>query len=664
MDRLRSLGLLILLIGALGCLSACGSKGAGTSTEAAASKELQPAAPASPTEQPGYTASVRDGDTAIVVPADDPALGGVTVTVPAGSTPVGTEITLAADGESTARLAELVEGEPGLYAAISDLVAAQNDPALHPAYAPLLVAAEARPVGPSLRLGPDGATFDAPVVMTVPLPGDLATDENLFALVRSSDGSWEAAPVTVDESAGTLRLELAHFSTVKLFGVIWNAVTNPLLGASRLDLGAARKVLAGGPIGGVVDGLERTVTCADAAATVSDTLVPRSLPDLLNYLGRDVGEISDATVDHVPRLERFIAKASTGKHSVALSQLLGKALELSHGDVYQALVSVHATLSINRPYAEDTAEQKQKKRALHDALELVRGDGSAADEQGARYHLIGMAIYAFTREYLRDRDELSVLGAALPAGFVARIEESWISGDLLSDTVEYAVDLEGANLGRRLFDQYRARERGNPAPDDVCVRELTGTFDLPAQFAELKKLGSLSHNEITLNLYPRPGEPTSFGVEGTIDLEVVIPGSVLYAIAMGLGEAIGEAVGGAVAGGTSLGTAGSDGGGSTSSVDVPPEFERCSLSFFWRGPIERVKVRDGQLIGKVALAYGVRQEGCSDIEGFDPSALGSSGSELVELTGTYDGTAASGTLLVPSEGATAALAFTAQPSPR
>ena len=77
------------------------------------------------------------------------------------------------------------------------------------------------PVGPAVKLLPDGLAFAVPVAVTVPfdaarLPAD-ATVEDLVALLRDDGtGAVEAlAPSAVDAAAGLLRFETTHFSTAQ-----------------------------------------------------------------------------------------------------------------------------------------------------------------------------------------------------------------------------------------------------------------------------------------------------------------------------------------------------------------------------------------------------------------------------------------------------------------
>jgi hypothetical protein len=177
------------------------------------------------------------------------------------------------------------------------------------------------------------------------------------------------------------------------------------------------------------------------------------LTKLLDYLGFEAQAVRSGQED---ALKTWItdqykeAKAGSRElNSISLGDVFGKAMELNGGDVFKSLVTAHNVLRDNR-----------ESRSVQDMIENYRGDGG--DERGARYHMFGMALYSFAYEYFREKTNIVresgqlVIGTeALDPRIVATLEESIVSGDILEDVTEYAVDLQGAALGRRLYQELR-----------------------------------------------------------------------------------------------------------------------------------------------------------------------------------------------------------------
>ena len=164
----------------------------------------------------------------------------------------------------------------------------------------------------------------------------------------------------------------------------------------------------------------------------------------------------------------------------------------------------------------------QMSNEFQDALALLRGDGD--DEDGARYHYFGAAIYSFVyahqkdlvaklaAEHSVDMDLLArmrVAGASFAAPApesTVRLEEAWVSGDIFSDVTEYAVDLQGVTFGRALYEHVTARAAGRESP--VTARpcnSMEGELDLtsmpgvdPQAVEAFEKL--VSENRISLTI--------------------------------------------------------------------------------------------------------------------------------------------------------------------
>jgi hypothetical protein len=71
---------------------------------------------------------------------------------------------------------------------------------------------DARPVGPTLRLAPDGQTFSQPVTLTLPFEPAAAAGAKVAVLVRGQAGAERVAPSSVDEAGRTVTIALSHFS--------------------------------------------------------------------------------------------------------------------------------------------------------------------------------------------------------------------------------------------------------------------------------------------------------------------------------------------------------------------------------------------------------------------------------------------------------------------
>jgi hypothetical protein len=101
---------------------------------------------------------------------------------------------------------------------------------------------------------------------------------------------------------------------------------------------------------------------------------------------------------------------------------------------------------------------------VQNLIENVRGDGG--DENGARYHLLGVAVYSFMYQHARATGTAPFYIPS-PTTAVA-LEEAWVSGDIRTDAVEYAVDRRGAAFGRILYQDYQMIAAGQG--DDIRAR--------------------------------------------------------------------------------------------------------------------------------------------------------------------------------------------------
>ena len=202
-------------------------------------------------------------------------------------------------------------------------------------------------MGPALKLGPDGLAFDVPIEVNLPasLVGDVGDDLVVTAL-RSRDGTWEISDdVTITDDG--LQLAIPHFSGLRVMRVAQNVLANPSADVDPAWLAAAQARLGAAPLAATERAILRLLACeAKDAVHVDRSKLPASLAHVLNYLGRDSGEIGDLNVSDVIRgLEDYVdaqrrAQVASGQRSpkrfLALEALFEEALRLTKLDAFQA----------------------------------------------------------------------------------------------------------------------------------------------------------------------------------------------------------------------------------------------------------------------------------------------------------------------------------------
>lgn len=212
------------------------------------------------------------------------------------------------------------------------------------------------------------------------------------------------------------------------------------------------------------------------------------LPTLLDYLGFEHGALRSGyeseMVNWIKGLYQDSLNGNAALNSITLDALFGRSMEVNRGDIFLSLVTVHNVLRDNR-----------ESRPVQDMIEKYRGDGG--DERGARYHLFGMALYSFAYEHFMEiaqKNELGraqlVMGATLKPETVATLEESIVSGDIVSDVTEYAVDLQGAKIGRRLYREARIATISELADEYGVDESLCGEVDTLSGFTAINFDGS------------------------------------------------------------------------------------------------------------------------------------------------------------------------------
>jgi hypothetical protein len=435
--------------------SGTGTTGAGETTTLAASAVIGPT-----------------GGT-VAVPDDHPSAPGVKLSVSEQSLDRDEEVRIGVGPVPTGKVSGMATADPSLWDAIADwAIASEDDPLAHPVYGPLIAAA-ADPAGPLLSFEPDGLTFAAPAELSVPIADlDLPDGTSPVVLVESA-GGWEVVQgVVVDTAAGVVRIPVVHFSNLSIWRILGNAFWNPAATVPRDVYRQALQTLGNGPIADVELGLRRALLC-DQRATFDASKAP-DLNTALNYLGFESTRISQAPAGAKDAIQaelqrRFDASVAAGvrePHNVTLGELVGFARDQVGGDLFQALVLAHDVLRDNRdrPFVQNV-------------MENVRGDGG--DEKGARYHLLGVAVYSFMYQHAKATGTAPFYIPS-PTTAVA-LEEAWVSGDIRTDAVEYAVDRRGAAFGRILYQDYQtiAAGQGDDIRSRLCDDTTTTTTGQP-----------------------------------------------------------------------------------------------------------------------------------------------------------------------------------------
>ena len=556
----------VVVLALAGCQGATGpgSQSTGPAPQAGDPAAASTALPNPPTV---HRLTATPQGTQFQVPATDRDLAGVRIVIPPGALAKETGLTISV-GPTTPDVTSLAEADPAFFFAFADALTASLPPGTaHPIYTPFLALGAARLVGPPLELGPDGLAFEVPIEVNLPtsLVGEVG-DDLVVAALRSRDGTWEISDdVTITDDG--LQLAIPHFSGLRVMRVAQNVLANPSADVDPAWLAAAQARLGAAPLAATERAILRLLACeAKDAVRVDRSKLPASLAHVLNYLGRDSGEIGDVNVSDVIRgLEDYVdaqrrAQVASGqrspKHFLALEALFEEALRLTKLDAFQALVAVHGVLRDNRTQPQQLGNEFQ------DALALLRGDGG--DEDGARYHYFGAAIYSFVyahqadlvaklaAEHSGDADLLArmrVAGASFAApdpATTVRLEEAWVSGDIFSDVTEYAVDLQGVAFGRAVYEHVTARAAGQESP--VTARLCTsmeGELDLtsmPGVDADAVEAFEKLVSENRISLAIEQGDTTAAArasVTGEFVLTIVLSPEFLWGIQTGIGQALG-----------------------------------------------------------------------------------------------------------------------------
>ncbi len=256
---------------------------------------------------------------------------------------------------------------------------------LHPIWTPFAILAEGEPVGPEFVLDPDGVAFDEPVALEIPASlVPRGEGEALLVLRESSDGRVDVVSgVEIGSEVVVVRLD--HFSAVKLVRIPINVLSTAVMGIDKEAIDHAAQLV--GPKALSAGAEVVSAQCGRRDRVVFNPAEMPSYYDLLNNLARLQGDIGGVTFDQIDELQRWLKRIrEQGLPPVSVAEVYEQALDVSGNDAFQALVLAHEVLRDDRI-----------NKHFIDLVTDVRGDGT--DELGARYHLLGTAIYAFWYEH-------------------------------------------------------------------------------------------------------------------------------------------------------------------------------------------------------------------------------------------------------------------------
>ncbi|RKZ68175.1 MAG: hypothetical protein DRQ44_04810 [Gammaproteobacteria bacterium] len=393
----------------------------------------------------------------VVVVSDGP-LAGSFLTVPDGAldSPVPITIKISDPANAAENPAANAEAEPEMHLAVVAYALNNLDDALmHPLYGPIFGLSSAAFAGPAVVLKPVGTVFNKPVTLTIPLDILGITDPTTAVpMLRNEDGSWQLLEdFTIDLDNGTATVSIPHFSLLQWLS---NLVVAPQSATAVFAVGAVQNAMTNLPQD-TIDQFMAAMACGLASSSTDLDSIP-ALPDLLDYLGfESIALTSGQEQPLVSWIKNQFQNARDNKipfHSISLEELFSKAMSLNQGDIFKSLVTAHNALRDNRNSV-----------SVQDMIENYRGDNG--DERGARYHYFGMALYSFAYEHFMERARNRgltgaqlVIGTTLRPEVVSTLEESIVSGDIISDVTEYAVDIQGAKLGRQLFRERNSTLNG------------------------------------------------------------------------------------------------------------------------------------------------------------------------------------------------------------
>jgi len=326
-------------------------------------------------------------------------------------------------------------------------------------YAPALLGNLELP-GIRLHLGPSaGVLLREPVSVHIPLASLGATAGDDILVLLNDGGRSEVAPSQIvgDE----LWVDVAHFSWLdfilpsSLDRILDNAWDNPW--SEPGDYAEALRLVESGPLAAGLVGFNEAL-CLRSDLRF-DTTAMTSLFDLLNGLFVGTAGARGGSTRTEALANRI--RAYGGENSVMLGTVFQEALDLTDGDVFQALALSHDVLSVN-----------QRKPSVQGPVQNVLPPGQGLDQVGGRYHVLGSAVYSFMYEHAKTTGTAGWF-APSPSSAVL-LEEAWVSGDIREETHEFVLDNKGVELGRRVFDLWYAKTGRGTTAQRATYRAFCG----------------------------------------------------------------------------------------------------------------------------------------------------------------------------------------------
>lgn len=470
-DKLRwsATGLTLLSVG----LFSCGGSGSGTGSVSSVNNV--------PVDNAIVIATLDSDGGVINLDEMSSDLSGLKVTVPIGAVPSGESyqfsIAREADQAESVSLADtsVLDGFDQLRS---------SEAGIHPFWGALVQTIDQGiAVTPVIKFGPEGAIFNPPLIVDVPITNssiDLEDlEDNLSVLIGSYDqftGEFDGERLTVfdiNRDARSIRVEVPHFSSLMSAGYPVRDALDKFVNAGSDLVTRFVNVIRRANTDAVsvpdkIVPMAQEAVCSGISPSLDFDKMPNPLR-LLSYLASpqlpNEGETAQQAINRLQSERVLTGKetemedwvSSQPAESVSVEQLFGQCFTRTNGDLMQAMLLCHNTL---RGWDGGIRDLSGKGPAIHAAIQPLTPDRSSfADEVGDRYHVFGMAVYGLMSRIHQRYDGALSRTAQLFIGddefrtsLTAQLEECVISGDCMRDEIEYAYDLMGADLGAEFGD--------------------------------------------------------------------------------------------------------------------------------------------------------------------------------------------------------------------
>lgn len=441
----------------------------------------------------------------ILVSDDYPLIAGTKLNIPPGALDNNINISIKSQSINTDLLTPVkaVQDDGSLFLSLADQSLKGTDNVqIHPMYGPLLTLKSTEFHSTGIQFEPEGTVFNLPVTVTIPFDVfDLSPEDTDFIpLIQSANGTWEVLQnFEIDSENALIRIEVNHFS---LLQVIKRATT--LLPEMIWNYSEISSAIGSLPQNSIQQFIDASI-CGQEQDLKVEGVDGQDIPGLYNILEElYLGSYPGTTSAKMEKLKSWIIShdGNVPDNSITFAQLYGKALKIADGNVFVALGTVNGVLSSDR-----RDENKYPDNYLNKLVVKFRGDG--VDESGARYHFFGTALYAFALEHVKAQSTIltldnyfnnDILGNLISSETISTIEEGIVSGDLISDPTEYAVDLKGAELGRHLYQELMGSTRDELLEkyniDINNCYDYSYSYDKPGTVEALKHVVSMTNIDV------------------------------------------------------------------------------------------------------------------------------------------------------------------------